>query len=135
MLTRGMALGTIRKLCKNCVMPVERKGRNGGTLKSQAPGDPPLPGGGRPKKLPALDELLDDILGSDPDDSEARSEAKEVLRKLVAAAKKGNVHAQIAVLDRAYGKPRQAHEHTGKGGGAIEVRNLLINLPDDGDDE
>lgn len=32
------------------------------------------------------------------------------------------VAASSALLDRAYGKPRQAHEHTGEGGGPVEVR-------------
>lgn len=76
---------------------------------------------GRPRKLPELDKLLADVLGGDPDDPDAKSEAKEVLAKLVQKAKSGNVQAQIAVLDRAYGKPKQAVEHSGAGGGAVDV--------------
>ena len=56
-------------------MAVARKGRNGGTLMSQEKGDPPLPNGGRPKKLPDLDILLAEVLGSDPDDPNAKNEA------------------------------------------------------------
>ena len=76
---------------------------------------------GRPRKLPELDKLLAEVLGEDPDDPEAKSAAKEVFEKLIATAKKGNVQAQIAVLDRAYGKPKQQTELTGANGGPLAV--------------
>lgn len=54
----------------------------------------------------------------------ARTHAPEALRTLVQIAKKGEsdsarVSAANAILDRAYGKPSQAHEHAGPNGGAI----------------
>jgi hypothetical protein len=73
---------------------------------------------GRKKKLPALDDLLASILGSEGGDVE-NSTAKEVFDSLVKEAKRGNVSAAIAVLNRAYGMPKQAVEHSG----AFEVKN------------
>lgn len=87
---------------------------------------------GRPKKLPQIDDLLAEVLGSDPDDPGNYSEAKEVLKAMLAAAKKGNVQAQQAILDRAYGKAKQAIEHTGKDGAEIQIKNIIIEIPDDG---
>lgn len=88
---------------------------------------------GRPKKLPDLDKLLAEVLGEDPNDPTAQSEAKEVLRQLVNKAKKGSVPAQIAVLDRAYGKPKQAVEHSGPDKGPISVKTWVIDV--DGNDD
>lgn len=62
---------------------------------------------GRKKKLPALDDLLADLLGSDGGDVE-NSVAKDVFNALVKEAKSGNVQAAVAVLNRAYGMPKQA---------------------------
>lgn len=45
---------------------------------------------------------------------------------MLKAAKSGNVQAQIAILDRAYGKPKQALEHSGKDGGEIEVKKTIL---------
>lgn len=81
---------------------------------------------GRPKKLPEIDALLAEVLGGNPEDPESLSEAKEVLSAMLKAAKGGNVQAQIAILDRAYGKPKQALEHTGKDGGPIETAKTVI---------
>lgn len=83
--------------------------RNGGTLTRPDKGETMNPNG-RPKKLPKLDVLLSDVLGSENPDE---SEAKNVLEALLKQAKKGNVQAAIAVLDRAYGKPKQPVEHSG----------------------
>lgn len=84
---------------------------------------------GRPKKVPAIDTLLADVLGGDPNDPDAQSGAKEILLAMLKAAKAGNVQAQIALLDRAYGKPKQAIEHAGAKGGEIVVRNVIIEKP------
>lgn len=91
---------------------------------------------GRPKKLPEIDALLADVLGGDPEDPEKISEAKQVLLAMLKAAKEGNVQAQTSILDRAYGKPKQALEHSGKDGGEIQVKKtVVIELtPDDGSD-
>ena len=85
--------------------------------------------------MPQIDELLSEVLGSEPDDPANYSEAKEVLKAMLLAAKKGNVQAQVAILDRAYGKPKQGIEHTGKDGGEIAIKTITIEIPDDGKDE
>jgi hypothetical protein len=59
---------------------------------------------GRPKKLPALDKLLADVLGTVDDQD---SEMKAVINALIGRAKKGDVRAAEVLLDRAYGKPKQ----------------------------
>lgn len=64
---------------------------------------------GRPKKLPQLDELLADVLGEEKDGIEA---AKAILMALRAKATKGDVRAAEVLLDRAYGKAKQAIDVT-----------------------
>lgn len=66
---------------------------------------------GRPKKLPALDKLLAEVLGS-PDDDD--SPAKEILEALAKRAKKGDTRAAEIILDRAYGKAKQHIEIEGE---------------------
>lgn len=83
------------------------------------------PAGG-PKKLPSLDVLLADVLGEDPNDPAKISEAKEVLVAMLKQAKKGNVQAQVAILDRAYGKPKQAVEHTGPDGDPLHTGGITL---------
>lgn len=67
---------------------------------------------GRPKKLPQIDKLLADVLGSEDDEE---SPAKDILKALLAEAKAGNVRAGEILLDRAYGKAQQSIDHTTKG--------------------
>lgn len=59
----------------------------------------------------------------------ARTHSKVALDALVKVAKSGEsesarVSAATAILDRGFGRPTQAHEHTGKNGGPIEYRDL-----------
>lgn len=91
-----------------------RQGRNGGRLNTG--GDH---GGGRPRKIPQLDVLLADVLGGEGGDN---SEAKKVLESLLKEAKKGNVAAAVAILDRAYGKPKQPVEHSGDKESPVKVK-------------
>lgn len=56
----------------------------------------------------------------------ARKFTDDALVTLVAIAKHGEsesarVTAAIALLDRGYGRPRQALEHSGEGGGPMRV--------------
>lgn len=104
----------------------ETKGRNGGTLKSMEKGETLNPNG-RPKKLPELEKLLADVLGS-KDENGDRSEAKEVLNALLKQAKKGNVRAAEVILNRAYGMPKQPVEHSGKDGNAIEFATTSLSI-------
>lgn len=103
----------------------ETKGRNGGTLKSMEKGETLNPNG-RPKKLPEIDVLLADVLGSE-DESGELSEAREVLNSLLKQAKKGNVRAAEVILNRAYGMPKQPMEHSGKDGGAIKFDTSALS--------
>lgn len=66
---------------------------------------------GRPKKLPKIDDLIKEVLGSD--DPEL-SEAKAILEALLKRAKKGDVRASEILLDRAYGKAKQPVESDNK---------------------
>jgi hypothetical protein len=59
----------------------------------------------------------------------ARGHTKAALDALVTIAKSGEsegarVSAATAILDRGYGKPTQAHEHSGRDGGPIEYRSM-----------
>jgi alanine-alpha-ketoisovalerate/valine-pyruvate aminotransferase len=73
-----------------------REGRNGGKLKSGN-----IIGGGRPKKIPELRELLANVLG---DEKDGKSAAEAILMALRNKAIKGDVRAAELLLDRAYGK-------------------------------
>jgi Family of unknown function (DUF5681) len=78
--------------------------------------------GGRPKGFKEIQEL-------------AQKYAPTAIRGLAKIAKDGEsesarVSAWNALLDRAWGKPVQAHQHTGADGGPIEHRNLT-ELSDD----
>lgn len=66
---------------------------------------------GRPKKLPALDVLMAEILGEEKD---GKTAAQAILAALRAKAAKGDVRAAELLLNRAYGKPKESIEHTGE---------------------
>lgn len=83
-------------------------GKNTKFSKENQPANP-----GRKKKLPALDDLLADLLGSDGGEVE-NSTAKDVFNALVKEAKNGNVSAAVAVLNRAYGMPKQSMDIGGQ---------------------
>lgn len=74
------------------------------------------PGAGRkPGKLGKAKRELADM---------AKQHAPAALKTLADIATKGEseaarVSAATAILDRGYGRPPQAHEHTGEGGGSI----------------
>ena len=72
---------------------------------------------GRPRKLPALDKLMEDVLGEEKDGVTA---AEAILKKLRAMASQGNLRAAEILLDRGYGKPKQAVDLT-SGGDRITV--------------
>lgn len=59
---------------------------------------------GRPKKLPAIDILLAEVLGDEKDGITA---AQAILMALRAKAAKGDVRAAEVIFDRAYGKSKQ----------------------------
>lgn len=60
--------------------------------------------GGRPKKIPALDELLSNV---------SESDYQAIINKLAAMAKKGDVRAAEVMLERAFGKAKQSIDING----------------------
>jgi ribosomal protein L25 (general stress protein Ctc) len=85
-----------------------RKGGVPENLKARKKGDPPLPGAGRPKKIPALDVLLADLFG---EDEKGKSAARDVLNTLKVAATRGKMsatrlRAAEVIADRVWGKPK-----------------------------
>ena len=105
--------------------------------KNPIPGNKPFKKGqsgnpkGRPKKLPELDKLLAEVLGSE---SNGTTAAEEILQKLCTLAKKGNLRAAEILLDRGYGKPKQAVDLTGNSA-LLGARVILPKcfLPKEGD--
>ena len=84
-----------------------REGRNGGTLRSGGTG-----AGGRPKKLPALDLIMANVMGQEKDGITA---AEAIIMKLREQAAKGDIKAAQLLLDRAYGKAKQNIDITTQG--------------------
>lgn len=85
-----------------------KKGGVPENLKPFKKGHPPTPGGGRPRKIPALDVLLADIFG---EDEKGKSAAREVLLTLKKAATSGKMsatrlRAAEVISDRMWGKPK-----------------------------
>ncbi|MGZ5283722.1 MAG: DUF5681 domain-containing protein [Bacteroidia bacterium] len=60
---------------------------------------------GAPQKLPELKDALENILASPTGKA---SELEAILRAIINKAKKGDVRAAEFILDRFYGKPKQA---------------------------
>lgn len=81
---------------------------------------------GRPKKLPELDKLLADVLGEEKDGITA---AEAILKALRAKAAKGDIRAAEVLLDRGYGKARQAVEHSGSLTTTPPVVNIQVLPP------
>ena len=61
------------------------------------------------RKLPELDKLCAEVLGKE---EKGKTEAELILLAYLKQAKKGNVNAGEALLNRAYGKSIEKHEHT-----------------------
>ena len=59
---------------------------------------------GRPRKLPNLDKLLGDVLGTEEDNKDGWAVIIEALKKKAA---KGDVRAAELLLNRGYGKAKQ----------------------------
>ena len=83
---------------------------------------------GRPRKLPALDKLLAEVLGYEEGQPEETAKAKEILSALYAKAVKGDTRAAEIILERAYGKAKQSisMEHSGEIGGkhVVEFKDM-----------
>jgi len=59
---------------------------------------------GAPKKLPRLDEILAEVLGST---QEGKTQAQRILDAMVRKANAGDVKAAHLLLDRGYGKVKE----------------------------
>jgi len=68
---------------------------------------------GRPPKLPALDELMNKVMGEMGESGLTAMEA--ILKAQRTKAAKGDTRAAELLLDRAYGKSKQEIDHTTKG--------------------
>jgi len=84
-------------------------------------GDPRINREGRPKKIPALDVLLADLL----DDEE--ESAKMILAALIEKAKEGDVRAAQVILDRAYGKPKESIDLTTQGQSLNQEKRITFS--------
>ena len=60
---------------------------------------------GRPKKLPALDLIMANVMGQEKDGITA---AEAIIMKLREMATKGDIKAAQLLLDRGYGKAKQS---------------------------
>lgn len=67
---------------------------------------------GRPKKLPALDLIMTNVMG---DEKNGISAAEAIIMKLRDMATKGDIKAAQVLLDRAYGKAKQDIDITTQG--------------------
>ena len=80
---------------------------------------------GRPRKIPAIDTILANVLGEERDiNGETISAAEAVLKSLLKQAMKGNVQAAKLLLERGYGLPKQTIEHSGEIG-PVEQRKTI----------
>lgn len=60
---------------------------------------------GGPRKLPALDKLMAEVLGKE--DGKGKTEAQKILEAVIKRAMKGDVKAAEMLLNRGYGLPKQ----------------------------
>ena len=67
---------------------------------------------GRPKKLPALDVIMANVMGREKDGITA---AEAIIMKLREMATKGDIKAAQLLLDRGYGKAKQNIDITTQG--------------------
>lgn len=97
-----------------------KKGGNPQNLKPFKPGESGNPNG-RPKKLPAIDKLLANTLGSEDDKESA---AERIIQALIKKAEKGDTRAAEILLDRGYGKPKQTIDIPGE-----VIKGFIIQAP------
>ena len=107
-------------------MAETQEGRNGGILNVGGNN-----GGGRPRKIPAIDTILANVLGEERDiNGETISAAEAVLKSLLKQAMKGNVQAAKLLLERGYGLPKQTIEHSGEIGPAEQRKTIEVLFRD-----
>lgn len=93
------------------------RGRNGGTLTIGGAG------GGRPRKIPDLQTLVNTVMGEEGKDGKTAMEA--VWAALRAKAAKGDIRAAELLIKYSYGQPRQEVDLTTKGESLNENKQTL----------
>ncbi len=78
---------------------------------------------GAPKKIPALDVLLAEVLGEC--NHRGIDNARQIIIALVAKAVKGDTRSAEILFDRAYGKPGLTIDHGIKGIEKIGVQIII----------
>lgn len=78
-------------------------------LKPFKKGDERINKKGRPKKIPELDVLLNELLGTDSEPEKAKMQA--IIQKLITKAANGDLKAIEIILNRVYGKETQRIQH------------------------
>ena len=82
---------------------------------------------GRPKKLPALDLIMANVMGQEKDGITA---AEAIIMKLREQAAKGDIRAAQLLLDRAYDKAKQDIDITTQGG-KVTVPTIIFTKNED----
>lgn len=96
--------------------------------KRRSPGRPFPPGvsgnpGGRPSTKPLTDALKKAL--AEPDEKTRRSNLEEIVRGLIAQAKKGKTDAAAMIFDRLEGKVLSEHKVTSRFEGVIQQLERL----------
>lgn len=121
----------------------EIKGRNGGTLKQSEKGDPAQPGAGRPPGSRSYKTLLQEALERTTNGKDGKkitlkeASAMQLVGILLSGETDDNTKLKAfqMIRDTLGESPVQKTEVTGKDGAAIEIRKVVIEIPDDGSDE
>lgn len=87
---------------------------------------------GRPRKLPELTKLLDNVLGEEKNNVTAM---EAVVKALLRNATKGDTQAARVLLAYAYGNPKASIEVSGPDGGPIQSTFTGFNFLPDPDDK
>lgn len=107
-------------------------------MSNPIPGNKPFKKGqsgnpkGRPRKLPELTKLLDEVLGEEKNNVTAM---EAVVKSLLSSATKGDTQAARVLLEYSYGKPKANIELSGPGGGPVfEGVEVVIKRSDEAKD-
>lgn len=109
-------------------------------MKRKEKGDPPEPGAGRPPGSKSYKTLLEDALARTTNGKNGEkitlkdASAMQIIGILLSAETDDNTKLKAfqIIRDTLGESPIAKAEITGKDGGAIEVRRVVIEIPDDG---
>ena len=80
---------------------------------------------GRPRKLPELTKLLDNVLGEEKNNVTAM---EAVVKSLLSNATKGDTQAARVLLEYAYGKAKASIEVSGPDGGPLQIEGVDVKI-------